>query len=212
MTGFAAGTGYDAATGLGSFNITSFVTLYKPPNTKTSSVTLSITDSKGNALPTCVTNGVSSHCTTHSAVLKFAVTASASGGTPTGDVGIFTASPLASEAGVERLTLAGGTASDTWNLLPGGTYNIYARYAGDSTYAPSVSAPYNITVAPELCQMVTYIHANNINLISPTTIPYGSPVIVTVEPYSKTTTNNVGTPSGSIQVYDNGVHDHGTAV
>jgi trimeric autotransporter adhesin len=205
MKGFAAGSGYDAATGLGSFNITSFVTLYKAPNTKTSSVTLGITDSKGNALPTCVTNGVSSHCTTHSAVLKMAVTASASGGTPTGDVGIFTASPLAAEAGVERLTLASGTASDTWNLLPGGTYNVYARYAGDSTYAPSVSAPYNITVAPEACQMVTYIHANNINLISPTTIPYGSPVVVTVEPYSKTTTNNVGTPSGSIQVFDNGV-------
>jgi hypothetical protein len=206
MTGFASGTGYDAATGLGSFNITSFVTGYKAPNTTPSSVTLSITDSKGNALPTCVTNGVSSHCTTHSAVLKLAVTASPSSGTgiPSGDVGIYTASPLASEAGVERLTLASGTASDTWNLLPGGTYNVYARYAGDGTYAPSVSAPYNITVAPELCQMVTYIHANNINLTSPTTIPYGSPVVVTVEPYSKASTLNVGTPTGSIQVYDNG--------
>jgi hypothetical protein len=205
MTGFAAGTGYDAATGLGSFNITSFVTLYQPPNTKTSSVTLSVNDSNGNPLPTCVTNGVTSHCTTHSAVLKMAVAASASGGTPTGDVGIFTASPLAAEASVERLTLASGTASDTWNLLPGGTYNVYARYAGDSTYASSVSAPYNITVAPEACQMVTYIHANNIKLTGPTTIPYGSPVIVTVEPYSKATTLNVGTPSGSIQVFDNGI-------
>jgi trimeric autotransporter adhesin len=205
MTGFAAGTGYDAATGLGSFNITSFVTLYKAPNTTPSSVTLNITDSKGNALPTCVTNGVSSHCTTHSAMLKLAVAASATGGTPTGDVGIFTASPLASEAAVEYLTLASGTGSDTWNLLPGGNYNVYARYAGDGTYAPSVSAPYNITVAPELCQMVTYVHANNIKLTGPTTIPYGSPVVVTVEPYSKATTTNVATPSGSIQVYDNGV-------
>ena len=202
MSGFAAGTGYDAATGLGSFNITSFVTGYKAPNTKTSSVTLSITDSKGNALPTCVTN-VNSHCTTHSAVLTLAVAASGGSGTPTGDVGIYTASPLASESGVERLTLlANGSASDSWNLLPGGTYNVYARYAGDKNYAPSVSTPYNITVAPELCQMVTYIHANNINLTSPTTIPYGSPVVVTVEPYSKTTTLNVGTPTGSIQVYD----------
>jgi hypothetical protein len=206
MNGFAAGTGYDAATGLGSFDITSFVSGYKAPNTKTSSVTLSITDSTGNALPSCVVGGVTEpHCTTHSNVLKLAVAASATGGTPTGDVGIFTASPLAAEAAVERLTLASGTASDTWNLLPGGTYNVYARYAGDSTYAPSVSAPYNITVAPEACQMVTYIHTGNLSLTSAVTIPYGSPVIVTVEPYSKTTTNNVGTPSGSIQVFDNGV-------
>jgi hypothetical protein len=205
MTGYAAGTGYDAATGLGSFNITSFVTLYQAPNTNTSSVTLSVADSNGNALPTCVVGGVSSHCATHSDVLKLAVAASASGGIPTGDVGIYTASPLAAEASVERLTLISGAASDTWNLLPGGTYNVYARYAGDSTYAPSVSAPYNITVAPEACQMVVYPHTNNVKLGSTVTIPYGSPVVVTVEPYSATTTNNVGTPSGSIQVTDNGV-------
>jgi subtilase family serine protease len=206
MTGFASGTGYDAATGLGSFNITSFVSLYKAPNTTPSSVTLSINDSNGNALPACVTNGVSSHCTTHSAILKLAVTASPSSGsgTPSGDVGIYTASPLASEAAVESLTLASGTAKDSWNLLPGGTYNVYARYAGDRTYAPSVSAPYTITVAPELCQMVVYPHTNNLNLTSATTIAYGSPAIVTVEPYSAAWTGNVGTPTGSIQVYDNG--------
>ncbi len=118
-----------------------------------------MTDSNGIALPTCVVSGVTnSHCTTHSDLLKFAVAASGGSGTPTGDVGIFTSSPLA-ESAVERLTLSSGTANDTWNLLPGGTYNLYARYAGDSTYAPSVtSTPYNITVKPEACQMVTYGH------------------------------------------------------
>jgi hypothetical protein len=202
MTGYAAGNGYDAATGLGSFNITSFVSQYQAPNTKATSVTLAVTDSTGVALPTCVTNGVSSHCITHSDVVKFAVTASGTGGTPTGDVGIYTSSPLA-EAAVERLTLSSGAASDTWNLLPGGTYNVYARYAGDSTYAPSVTAsPYTITVAPEACQMVIYGH--NVNVGSSTNIPYGTPVSITVEPYSATTTNNVGIPSGSIQVADNG--------
>jgi subtilase family serine protease len=204
MTGYAAGTGYDAATGLGSFNITSFVTLYQPSNTTSSSVTLNVTDSTGAALPTCVTNGVSSHCTTHSANLKFAVAASGGSGTPTGDVGIFTSSPLASEAAVESLTLSSGTASDTWNLLPGGTYNIYARYAGNSKYAPSVTTPYTITVAPEACQMVVYTHPNNLKVGTTATLPYGSPAIVTVEPYSLATTNNVAIPSGSIQVTDNG--------
>ncbi|HEX4582497.1 MAG TPA: protease pro-enzyme activation domain-containing protein [Acidobacteriaceae bacterium] len=203
MTGYAAQTGYDAATGLGSFDIGSFTTLYKPSNTTSSSVTLTVTDLTGNALPSCVVGGVTEpHCTTHSNWLKFVVAASSSSGTPTGDVGIFTSSPLADSA-VERLTLSGGTASDNWNLLPGGTYNLYARYAGDSTYAPSVTAtPYNITVQQEACQIVVYGH--NINVGSTTNIPYGTPVSITVEPYSAASTLNVGIPSGSIKVTDNG--------
>ena len=202
MSGYAAGTGYDAATGLGSFNITSFVTGYAPVNTTSSSVSLSVTDTYGNALPTCVVNGVTSHCVSHSTWLKFGVAATPSAAT--GDVAIFTSSPLQAESSVERLTLSSGAATDTWNLLPGGTYNIYARYAGDSKYAPSVSAtPFPITVTPENCQMVVYGH--NINVGSTTNIPYGTPVSITVEPYSAITTNNVGIPSGSINVSDNGL-------
>ena len=211
MTGYAAGAGYDAATGLGSFNITSFVTNYKPSSTTPSTVTLAVTDSLGTALPSCVVNGVSSHCASHSEWLKLVVNASGSGGTPSGDVAIFTSSPLQSESAVETLTLSGGTASDTWNLLPGGTYNIYARYAGDTTFQPSLTAaPYNITVSPENCQMVVYGH--NINVGSSSNIPYGTPVTITVEPYSATTTNNVAIPSGSINVSDNGLNNVITAL
>jgi len=45
-------------------------------------------------------------------------------------------------------TLSGGTETNTFNQLPGGTYNIYARYAGDGTYTPSVAAanPSTLTV------------------------------------------------------------------
>lgn len=200
MTGYAAGAGYDAATGLGSFNILSFVTNYHPVGGTNSTVTLAVTDANNVALPTCVVNGVTSHCVTHSTWLKFQVATTPSAAT--GDVGIFTTSPLQSESTVESLTLSGGTASDTWNLLPGGTYNIYARYAGDNTYLPSVTAaPYNITVQPENCQMVVYGH--NINVGTTSNIPYGTPVYITAEPYSAATTMNVGIPSGSIQVLDN---------
>ena len=201
MTSYAAGTGYDAATGLGSFNILSFVSNYKPANTTASSVALTVTDAAGNALPTCTVNGVTSHCTVHSTNLKFKVATTPSAAT--GDVSVFTTSPLASESAIDVLTLSGGTATDTWNLLPGGTYNLYARYAGDTTYAPSVTgSAYSITVQPENCQMVVYGH--DINVGSSTSIPYGTPVYITVEPYSAATTNNVGIPSGSIQVLDNG--------
>ena len=203
MTGYAAGTGYDAASGLGSFDIGSFVTNYAPTGATASTVTLNVVDATTNQpLPACVVNTVSfPHCTTHSTWLKYTVTASPS--TATGDVAIFTSSPLQAEEAVESLTLSGGTASDTWNLLPGGSYNIYARYAGDTTYAASVTAsPYPIMVKPEGCQMVVYDH--NVNVGSATSIPYGSPVSITVEPYSSASTNNVGIPSGSINVTDNG--------
>lgn len=199
MSKYAAGTGYDAATGLGSFNVLSFITNYKPTNTTASTVTLAVTKQDGTAIPTCTVNGATSHCITHSTWLKFAVATTPAAAT--GDVAIFTSSPLASQNAVETLTLSGGTASDTWNLLPGGTYNIYARYAGDTKYASSVTAtPYNITVTPENCQMVLYGH--NINTGSNTNIPYGTPVYITVEPYSAATTTNVSIPSGSIQVWD----------
>jgi hypothetical protein len=203
MKGYTAGSGYDAATGLGSFDISSFVINYKAPNTTASSVTLTVTDANGNALPTCTVNGVTSHCIVHSTWLKFTVSASGSSGTPTGDVAIFSSSPLQAQSAVEALTLSGGTATDNWNLLPGGTYNLYARYAGDTTYAPSVSAtPYSITVTPENCQLKVY--SSNITTTSTTSIPYGSSVTITAEPYPAISTQYVSIPSGSIQVFDNG--------
>lgn len=210
MTGYNAGVGYDAATGLGSFDITSFVTNYAAPNTTASTVILNVVDATTGVAPVCVSNGVTtSNCTTHSTALKFTVTAasaSAGGPTPTGDVSLFTNSPLASQAAIESLTLTSGTATDSsYNLLPGGSYKIFARYAGDSThggpYAPSVSAPYQILVKPEACFIVVY--QNNI-AGSGATIPYGSPVKITAEPYSTLNPSDVAIPSGSMTVKDNG--------
>ena len=48
--------------------------------------------------------------------------------------------------------------------------------------------------------MVVYGH--NINTGSSTNIPYGTPISITVEPYSLASTNNVAIPSGSINVTD----------
>jgi trimeric autotransporter adhesin len=209
MNGYSAAVaGYDAATGFGSLDIGSFVINYKAAGSTASSVSLTIIDPLTNKAPVCVVGGVTTpNCTTHSTWLKFtaiAKPASGTGTSPTGDVGIFTSSPLQADTAIEALTLSGGTANDTANILPGGTYNIYARYAGDGTYASSVGAatPATLTVKPEACQMVVYGH--NINIGSSTNIAYGSPISITVEPYSAATTNNVGIPSGSINVTDGG--------
>ena len=207
MTGYTAGSGFDAATGFGSFDITSFVTNYAPTGTTPSQVALTIVDPLTGKAPVCVNGGVTTpNCTTHSTWLQFTVTASPASGTgttPTGDVDIFTSSPLQADTTVGTLTLTSGTATTTADLLPGGTYNLYARYAGDGTYASSVGNgnPATLTVQPEACQMVVYGH--NINIGSNTNIAYGTPISITAEPYSHLSTNNDGIPSGSIQVLDN---------
>ncbi len=206
MTGYAAGTGYDAATGLGSFDITNFVSNYTQPNTAGSTVTLTVLDPATGKAPVC---GATPNCTNHSRPLEFivsAASASGSGATPTGDVAVLTTSPFASQVAAEAIPLTGGTGTDNYyKTLPGGTYSLYARYGGDGTYAPSVtSASYLITVKPETCSMVVY--ANNTG----GTITYGSPVTITAEPYSSVSTNgavnpnNVAIPSGSLTVTDNG--------
>jgi hypothetical protein len=208
MTNYPALTGFDAATGFGSFDITSFVTFYASLGTTGSSVSLTIVDPATNKAPVCISGGVTTpNCTTHSTVLKYTVTAksaSGTGATPTGDVDIFTSNPLQADTTVGNLTLSAGTATANADQLPGGTYNIYARYAGDNTYASTVAAatPATITVRPEACQMVVYGH--NINIGTSTNVPYGTPVSITVEPYSAATTNNDGIPSGAINVIDNG--------
>lgn len=212
MTGYAAGIGYDAATGLGSFDISSLVTNFTSPATVASTVTLSVLDPATGLAPVCtkVVAGVTQttpNCAAHSASLKFVVkatSASGTGATPTGDVSIFDSSPLAAQQTVETLTLSNGTATETgYNQLPGGTYKMYARYAGDSvkggTYAPSTSAPYQITIQPEPCFI--QIYKNNISG-SGATIAYGSPVVITAEAYSTTNPSNVGIDSGSINVLD----------
>ena len=201
MKNYAAGTGYDAASGLGSFDINSFVSNYAPLGTKTSTVTLTIVDPATNKAP--VVWRLTPNCTTHSSWLKFTVTARPAAAVPQqAMLSSLSQAPSRLSSRSETLTLAGGTANNTWNLLPGGTYNIYARYTGDGTYLPSVGAgnPSTITVKPEACQMVAYAH--NINTGSTTSIPYGTPITITVEPYSAATTNNVGIPSGSINVTD----------
>ena len=202
MTGYAAAGGFDAATGLGSFDITSLVANWSSavPNSVGTSTSFTITNPK---------TGQPVSTVQHSTAVQFAVQVAGNGNAPTGDVAIYTNSPLAASAGQEVLPLTPGVngsgvkvgqAIDGGNiLLPGGTYQISARYAGDLTFAPSVSAAATFTVTPEASMMVVYGH--NVNP-SGSTIPYGSPVQITVEPYSAADRNNVSIPSGSVQVLD----------
>ena len=188
---YTAGAGYDAASGLGSLDVAKLISAWKNPS-GTATVSMSITD------PT--TNQPIYYALHHGDPVRLNVSVAGSSGTPTGDVSITTTSPQPASVGVEVLTLTNGQAVDGYlNLLPGGSYNLVARYAGDGTYAPAVaSLPITIyTVTPRLDVLSQ-------NFTNATALPYGTMVQVTFEVFNANNANDVGTPTGSINLTDNG--------
>ena len=91
LTGYAAGPGYDLATGLGSIDANVLVTNWNSRSNGTATTTSFSTSSTSFAHGTAVT-------------LKTAVTGS--GGTPTGDVAVMTDSPLISQYRGKSLSLS----------------------------------------------------------------------------------------------------------
>ncbi|HET9180120.1 MAG TPA: Ig-like domain repeat protein [Terriglobia bacterium] len=137
-------TGYDLATGLGSVNAANMVNNWSSVSFHSSGTTLGL-------MPTTLTHG-------QQVTATISVTSSA--GTPTGDVELMgnpvtAANPSgSSNVGIETFTLSsGGTVSGSTNMLPGGTYNVFAHYAGDGTNGSSDSTPpISVTVNPESSQ------------------------------------------------------------
>jgi hypothetical protein len=64
-------------------------------------------------------------------------------------------------------------------LLPGGSYQVHAHYAGDGTFLGSDSSPVNVTVTPEASQTSLGIVVNT-PCVTSTSVAYGSPYILSV--------------------------------
>jgi len=126
---YKAGTGYDMATGLGSVNANNMVNQWSSVSFASTTTALSI--------PSAGSLNAGNSAT-------FTVTVSPKSGTgkPSGDVAL----TLSLGEGLGPFTLANGTVTQTTKLLPAGTYNVVAHYAGDGTYAASDSAPVAVTV------------------------------------------------------------------
>jgi hypothetical protein len=78
------------------------------------------------------------------------VTPGSGSGTPTGDVALMAVTSTGTTIGVGLATpLSGGSVSVPLSTLPGGTYQIYARYAGDDTYGASSSNLVSVTIGSE---------------------------------------------------------------
>ncbi|MBB6142387.1 hypothetical protein HNQ77_000325 [Silvibacterium bohemicum] len=192
---YNAGTGYDLATGLGSIDANQLVTNWGNVKFASSGVTLTS--------PTAGTT------VTHGSPVTFTGTVAETGtgtATPTGSVAIETSSTGTSQQGQITLPLSGGAFSGPTSILPGGTYNVWARYSGDSTNTASQSAPVQITVNPEASSL-------NLNVLSPNSsgayvvvpsgtasIPYGTQLVLSGRAFPTTYYNqcvNVATAPAS---------------
>ena len=130
---YYATAGYDQATGLGSVDANLLVQYWNSLTFKASTTTLSLSQTHF----------------THGTPIQVSVSVSGSGGTPSGDIGLVTTASPASNTTMAEIKLQGGAASATVDNLPGGQYQLTAKYTGDTVFAPSNSDPVTLNVGPE---------------------------------------------------------------
>lgn len=131
LSGYAAGLGYDLATGWGSVDANALVNNWSNVSFLPSSITASAT-------PTSFVHG---------SALNFTATVSTSSGTPSGVVDAYEVqNNTTTELG--SAVLANGVATGSTTKAPGGSGNLYLRYTGDGIYGSSVSTaiPINVTL------------------------------------------------------------------
>ena len=188
---YQATAGYDMTTGLGSVNVSNLVNNWG---------TFSFN-------PTTTILTLSTSTITHGSAVPFSVsvTPSKGTGTPSGDVSL-----LIYNSDVGGLAtgsagpwgLSGGSVSASTSVLPGGAYPISARYGGDGTYAPSISAQSAyIDVYPEASTTTVSVltASQNGSLVPFTGGPFGSFVYLRADVVGQ---SGQGFPSGRVTFTD----------
>jgi subtilase family serine protease len=163
-------TGYDLATGLGSVNVANLVNNWKS-NFTPSSITLAL-----------ATNPVTNPITlTHGQPIDYTINVSSVSGTPSGDVSLIAQAGSGSNqtTGIGPFSLSAGSASGSTIMLPGGSYNVTAHYAGNGSLAASNSTP-GIPVVVQKESSQTEVRLVSFSTTAPpaynaTSVPYGSP-------------------------------------
>ncbi len=188
---YQAGVGYDMTTGLGSVNITNLINEWNSVTFNPTTTTLGLTPMTNIAHGSAVN-------------VTIAVAPSSGTGTPAGDVSLLASdagTSFTAQAAVDGFTLSSGTVAATTSQLPGGSYNVTANYAGDGTYAPSVSTPVAVTVTPEpstttLSVLTFNSQGNQLNF---TGGPFGSFVYLRADVNGS---SGYGTPTGVVTFTD----------
>ena len=200
LTGYNATTGYDLATGIGSIDAALLVNNW-------SSVTLK---------PTTTTLEINPTTAVHGTALTFTV--NVTGGATSGDVALFITFPAGSAQGQYTTTCAAFPCTFTYAALPGGSYDVSARYAGNGVYAASISAGVPVTITPERSEVAIYYEGGYsvsngfvTNVNGQTDLIFGRVILFSIKPvpanavlpvseYSITSTPATGT----VSVSDNG--------
>ena len=178
--GYAAGTGYDLATGLGSVDVANLINYW-------SSVALTPTTTTLSVNPSSLVHG-------QTTTVKGSVAPSKGSGTPTGSVSLTGNDGITHYAAIDDPSLVAGSFYAQVDNLPGGTYQLTAVYGGDGTFAASKSQPVTVTITPENDTLVAIGWAWNpfdLNLYplsSGVTLPYGAQIFLDAQPVSANAT------------------------
>jgi subtilase family serine protease len=171
---YAAGPGYDMATGLGSVNVANLLAKW---STVTRTATTTTVSSPSGGTPSGS---------------NFSATITVSPSVSAGDVSLvaLSSSDPTSILGVfGPFTLSGGMVSAKTNLLPAGTAYVSAFYGGDATHGTSAATPVKLATAVAGAGYGTNVQLNFVTFDSnnnpvPTTqaqtVAYGSPYILNI--------------------------------
>jgi hypothetical protein len=215
LTGYDSETGYDLASGLGSVNTAVLLNEWPTAIFAPSSTTLQLGDSKSSL-------GTGALTAEHGAPIKFSAAVNP-GASVTGNLTLVTDSdvstlPSSGATGgiypVNGSSGQDGVVTGSTNALPGGSYNLYAYYGGDTTYAASKSNPVPVNITQEssatTLALTFYDASTEYELSSTTSVPYGSWIFATATPQSKKNPGD-GVATGTV-AFRNGTTALGTPV
>jgi hypothetical protein len=187
---YPAGPGYDQASGLGSVDASVLVNSWNSITFKPTTTALELSK---NSVP---------HGTP--VTLTATVAPESGSGTPTGDVAILTNSTLPASQSQTFIALSGGTGSSSVDYLPGGNYQVTARYGGDGTFAASTSSPESLTVTAEKSNINFSIRSSASSITTGGSVAYDAPLTLYIQPTGvsaasgKTNGNATGTATFTV--------------
>jgi hypothetical protein len=194
-TDYQAGMGYDMTTGLGSVNVANLAAQWGTVKFNPTTTMLALNPTVN---------------ITHGSAVNVNITVSPGSGTgmPTGNVSLLAENGpvdcFSNTAATDGRALLNGAAAFSTYVLPGGgSYCVWAHYAGDPTYAPSDSNTIMLTVAPEpsattLSVLTFDANGNQLNF---TGGPFGSFVYLRADVAGA---SGKGIPTGGVTFLDGG--------
>ncbi len=192
---YAAGPGYDLATGLGTVDVKNLLASWTNFSFSGTTVTLN-------------TPSPSSFTVNSSVTISGSVAKTSGTGTPSGFVILENST---THAAIDTFNLdSSGNFNSTTNFLPGGSYSVLAHYGGDGTFASSDSPTKPVTAGKQASQaIVNWVDSNGTLSTTAQSVAYGSPYILRID-----VTNSTGTscqnsttpyvcPTGQISLFQN---------